>query len=349
MASGTNVSAGIVAMVTNMDPDDSQFTNITQLENYEGSVSGPPFAGHFVHDVAVAHKSRGRNRSKGDALSLNQYFVFSSANVAAPTGQAAKFFDMGQFQLAVNGCQAATPAGELWVEHEWTLIRRKQETPIGQQVLFAHVVESTAATASAAAPLGTGGGAVRSGATIPVVTTNTTFTLPIAGTFFLGCNFGGSATVAPTFTPGANITSAPAILNDSASAALSVVTGGTALALQLFTVSANGTAAANTVTISGLTNFAAGKSDIVITQVSGAILLALKSGKFCQDDSALQAIMDRLARLEKERALPRAITEMCVSEPDTPCEEIKESELESSVHISKSTAEQLLRGLGLKK
>jgi len=349
MASGTNVSAGIIAMVTNMDPDDATFTNVTQLENYEGSVSGPPFAGHFVHDVAIAHKSRGRNRSKGDALALNQYFVFSSANQAAPTNQPAKFYDMGQFQLVANGCQAASPAGELWVEHEWTLIRRKQETPIGQQVLFAHIVESAAATASAAAPLGTGGGAVRSGATIPVVTTNTTFTLPVAGTFFLGCNFGGSATVTATFTPGANITSAPAILNDSASAALSVVTGGTVLFLQMFTVSANGTAAANTVTISGLTNFAAGKTDIMITQVSGAILLALqKSGKHCQDDISLQAIMDRLVRLEKERA-PVQLSLTSVSEPDTPCEEIKGDELESSVHISKSTAEQLLRGLGLRK
>jgi len=176
MASGTLTSAGIIAMATNMDPDDSTFTNVSQLENYEGSVSGPPFAGHFVHDVSVAHKSRGRNRSKGDALALNQYFVFSSANIAAPTGQAAKFYDMGQFQLCSNGAQAATPAGELWVEHEWTLIRRKQETPIGQQVLYAHVVEGPLASAAAAgsAFLGTTGGTLATGSTIPVVSTTST-------------------------------------------------------------------------------------------------------------------------------------------------------------------------------
>jgi len=351
MASGTNVSAGIVAMVTNMDPDDLQFTNITQLENYEGSVSGPPFAGHFVHDVAVAHKSRGRNRTKGDALSLNQYFVFSSANIAAPTGQMAKFFDMGQFQLAVNGCQAATPAGELWVEHEWTLIRRKQETPIGQQTLYAHVVASAQGTASAAAPLGTGGGSLRSGSTIPCVTTNTTITLPIAGTYLWTSEFNGSATVAPTLTPGANITSAPAILNNNAVATLTAISGGLVNTINLFTVSANGTGAANTITITGLTNLASGQADIFITQVSGGITLAnvLKSGKGCQDDDRLQALMERLAKLEKSAALSLTSTAMCVSEPDTPCEEIKGDELESSVHISKSTAEQLLRGLGLKK
>jgi len=349
MASGTNVSAGIVAMVTNMDPDDSQFTNISQLENYEGSVSGPPFTGHFVHDVAVAHKSRGRNRSKGDALSLNQYFVFSSANVAAPSGQQAKFFDMGQFQLAVNGCQAATPAGELWVEHEWTLIRRKQETPIGQQVLYAHVIEGPLASAAAAgsAFLGTSGGTLVTGSTIPVVATGSTFSLPIAGTFVMTFSTVGSTTVVATFTPGANITATPTIMVDSSSAAANAVAAGTSVQVAIFTVSANGTGAANLITISGLTSLAAGKVDIFITQISGGAKLALQKS----NSNEFAALCERFAKLEERmaRAPIMGLSLTSISEPDTPCEEIKETELESSVHISKSTAEQLLRGLGLKK
>ena len=239
MASGTNVSAGIIAMVTNMDPDDATFTNVTQLENYEGSVSGPPFSGHFVHDVAIAHKSRGRNRSKGDALALNQYFVFSSANQAAPTSQPAKFYDMGQFQLVANGCQAASPAGELWVEHEWTLIRRKQETPIGQQVLYAHVIEGPLASAAAAgsAFLGTSGGTLAAGSTIPVVATSSTFSLPIAGTFVMTFSTVGSTTVVASFSPGANITATPTIMVDSSAAAANAVAAGISVQVAIFTVS----------------------------------------------------------------------------------------------------------------
>jgi len=277
--------------------------------------------------------------------------VFSSANQAAPTNQPAKFYDMGQFQLVANGCQAASPAGELWVEHEWTLIRRKQETPIGQQVLYAHVVEGPAASAAAAgsAFLGTSGGILRAGSTIPVVSTSSTFTLPIAGVFLIASTYNGSATVVDSYSLGANITVGPLVLIDNTAGGVEVVAGGISNGVRLLTVSANGTGAANTVTISGLTNLAAGKVDIFISQVSGAILLALqKSGKTCSDDKSLQAIMERLFALENQRnpVLPRI---SCVSEPDTPCEEIKGDELESSVHISKSTAEQLLRGLGLRK
>lgn len=357
MASGTNVSAGIVAMVTNMDPDDSQFTNISQLENYEGSVSGPPFAGHFVHDVAVAHKTRGRNRTKGDALSLNQYFVFSSANIAAPTGQMAKFFDMGQFQCAVNGCQAATPAGELWVEHEWTLIRRKQETPIGQQALYAHLVESPAATAAAAgsAFLGTTGGILRAGSTIPIVATGSTFTLPIAGTYLVSSVYSGSVTVGPTYTLGGNLTT-NAILLDNANAFTQAVSGNTTVDMRVITVTANGTAAANTVTISVLTNLAAGKVDIIVAQVSGGILLALQKSKDAR--TAFAALCERLDQLEKKVGPVPCIEhsrECSVSEPDTPCEEIKEDDLVRSIHIPAAQAgtpafrEALLKGLGLTK
>jgi len=76
MASGSTLTAGIIAYATNMDPDDSTFSNIDQMENYEASVSGPPFAGHFCHDVSVAHKTRGRNRSKGNDLSLINILSF---------------------------------------------------------------------------------------------------------------------------------------------------------------------------------------------------------------------------------------------------------------------------------
>jgi hypothetical protein len=63
--------SGIMVYATNMDPDDPGFTNVSQMENYEGSVSGPPFAGHFVHDVQEVHKAKGRNKSGGAQMALN--------------------------------------------------------------------------------------------------------------------------------------------------------------------------------------------------------------------------------------------------------------------------------------
>lgn len=348
MASGSNTSAGIVAMATNMDPDDSTFSNISQLENYEGSVSGPPFTGHFCHDVAETHKSRGRNKSMGSSMALNQYFVYSSANQAAPASSTAKFYDLGQFQVAINGCQAAAPMGELWVEHEWTLIRRKQETPLGQQALYAHIQEGPAASAAAATPLGTSGGVLKSGSTISSVLTTTTFTMPVAGTYVVVTIFNGSAASASTLTPGANITGLN-LLTDNSASAIAASAGGDGLGVAVYTVSQNGTGAGNTVTLGNVTSLASGKTDIFICQISSGATLALRKPSTNQIVDAFAALCERFDGLEKKLSQSQNTLISVVSEPDTPFEEEKGTELQSSVHISRSTAQQLLRGLGLKK
>jgi len=351
MASGSNTSAGIVAMATNMDPDDSTFSNISQLENYEGSVSGPPFTGHFCHDVAETHKSRGRNKSMGNQMALNQYFVYSSANQAAPASSTSKFYDLGQFQVAINGCQAASPMGELWVEHEWTLIRRKQETPIGQNALYAHLQEAPNGTAATTtAYLGTGGGSVRNGSTIPVVTTNTTFTLPVIGTFLLAAGFTGSATSIPALSLGSNLAKL-SVWVDGAATSIALNQSNDASIMEVITVNLAGTGAANTITISGLSNLAAGTADIFIAQVSAGVVFQNRKPSANQIADAYVALCERFDNLEKRlsQAPVLGLSLTSVSEPDTPCEEIKETELESSVHISKTAAEQLLRGLGLRK
>jgi len=352
MASGSNTSAGIVAMATNMDPDDSTFTNISQLENYEGSVSGPPFAGHFCHDVAETHKSRGRNKSMGHQMALNQYFVYSSANQAAPASSTSKFYDLGQFQVAINGCQAASPMGELWVEHEWTLIRRKQETPIGQQSLFAHIVESPAGSASSTgAFLGTSGAVVRNGSTIPCLASGpSAFTLPIAGTYLIAGVFKDSAlTTVPSMSFGSAIAGLP-LLSDNTASGLNSVSSHVGQIVQIVTVASSGTGANNTITLSGLTNFTSGTADVIIAQVSGGITLVGKSkASAIQIVDAFAALCERFDGLEKRLSRAERPLLTAISEPDTPFEEEKETELQSSVHISRNTAEQLARVFGLKK
>lgn len=340
-ASGTNVSSGIIAYATNMDVDDTNFVNIDQMENYDDSESGPPFAGHFCHDVLEVHKKRGRNRGTGASnMPLNDYFVFSSANSEAPTGlsQAGKWYDMGNFQIASNGTQSATPAGELWVEHSWTMIRRKQSTPLGQELLSAHWVESPAASAAAAgsAFLGTAGGILRTGSNWPGVATGSTFTLPVPGVFLIAGVFNGSVTVAPAYALGANVT-ALVVQTDNLNSLSTAVSGGTTVSVLTVTVGAAGTGAANTVTISGLTNLAAGKSDVFIAQMPGGIMLLKKS--------SVEGIEMRLREIEK-----RLLSRIC-EEPDSDFEEKSSSSssssslsLDRSVHLSRDAVRQLLIG-----
>lgn len=343
MASGSTTSAGILVYATNMDPDDPQFANIGQMENYEGSISGPPFAGHFMHDVGQVHSTRGRNRGRGTGMALNQYFVYSSANQAAPSNSTAKFYDLGLFQIASNGTQTASPAGELWVEHEWTLIRRKQETPQGQSSLYAHIIESPLASAGATSSyfLGSSGGTVVAGSTIPCLTTKNTFTLPVAGTFILSCTWTQSVTAVPSLSPGGNITLLE-ILQDSTKSSLSCVSGGVTNITFVATVAASGTGALNTLTITGLTNLASGSADIIIAQVSSSFQLDLRAGRNGGTSAAIvEAEYARLIR--RVDKLERGVV---VTEPDTPtdddCKVAEVNPLTKSVHIPASRLHEFL-------
>lgn len=309
-ASGSNVTAGILAYATNMDPDDSNFANVSQMENYEGCVSGPPFSGHFCHDVEVAHRSRGRNRTKGDALALNQYFVYSSGNAEAPAGQPGKFYDMGNFQVMENKCQAAAPAGELWVEHSWTMIRRKQQTPLGQAGLQAHFVSAAAGTATAANPLGTTGPVLRSGSTIPITFNGTyIFSLPLVGTFLVaavwqGSNIGG----VPTLSTPANTTLLQ-VLNNNASTSTSSYTASAASILAVYNVTTAGTNTGNEVQIGGLASMTGGNADIYVVQVSTGLLMKLNEKSSTDDNrvEVLESKFDDLMRMLRGSMSPESL------------------------------------------
>jgi len=339
-ASGTVVSAGILVYATNMDVDDSTFTNVDQMENYDDSESGPPFSGHFMHDVLEVHKKRGRNRGSGGAMPLNNYFVFSSANQEAPSGlsQIGKFYDLGNFQIASNGTQTASPAGELWVEHSWTMIRRKQETPLGQSLLGAHISESPVNTAAAAgsAFLGTSGGTVHSGSNLVVSPTGNTFLLPVVGNWLVAGFWAGSVTVVPTLTGGANI----AVLNTSdgvVNNGLFSVAGNATSGYLTFIVSASGTGAANTVTITGLTNLAAGHADIFIQQISSG----LTKPAALTIEQRFRALEDRFARLSSVAEV--ADSDFEEKTPASSCSSSSSLSLDRSLYLSRDAVRQLLK------
>jgi len=267
-ATNGTASAGKVILATNYDPDDVAFTSDTQMENYVGSVKGPPYAPVIMHDVMQGHKVR--NSRRGD-FALNNYFVNPSGNSAAPSNSTSKFYDLGLFQMATSGNAVTTEIGELYVTYSFTMIRPKQQTPLGQNLLQAHIVEYPAASgATTTAYLGTTGGVLRLGSTLQSVATKTTFTLPVAGTFVVACGFDGSSSSGITLTPGSNIVG-NYVLVDSSTYTVSSVNGGTATGYWVFNVNAAGTGAANTITISGVSGFAAGTADIMITQISSGL------------------------------------------------------------------------------
>jgi hypothetical protein len=275
-ASGTSQSAGIACMATNADPDDSQFASLTEMENYYGSTKGPPYATVMVHDVLAAHRGRkGGNRQGGD-LALNNYFVYPSANLSAPSSSTSKFYDIGLFQLAVANMVGSGIIGELYVEYEFTMIRPKQAAPGSVlSALVAHIEEGVAGTATASSSqfLGTTGGVLRSGSTLKSVMTKNTFTIPVAGTYLVSVSWYGSVTTVATLSPGANIVNTPTLLLGGGDGSLSSVSSSVATGLWIFTVTASGSAAANTITISGLSNLAAGNADIFISQIPSGLLL----------------------------------------------------------------------------
>jgi len=124
MASGSSISAGLVGMATQFDPNDASFDDLTSLENYEHGITAPPFTGVFCHDVLAEHKRRFKGDNRRD-LALNNYYVYPSHGDIGPSDDQAKFYDLGKLTVASHGVQAAT-IGELWVEYSFTMIRRKQ-------------------------------------------------------------------------------------------------------------------------------------------------------------------------------------------------------------------------------
>jgi len=296
-ASGSNVAAGRLIMATNFDVDDSAFTTTDQMENYEKSIAFEPYSKHVIHDVLQARRSR----SGGQDLPLKNYFVYPSANAETPVTGNGKFYDVGNFQFAASGTVDSTSLiGELWVEYSYTMIRPKQNTPLGNNLLAAHIVESPVTTSAVAgsAFLGTTGGVLRAGSNIPSVVGKSTFTLPVAGEFLLSSGYYGSVTVACTYTFGSNIVGYN-LLDDSAQSQLSAVQGGNTYNLCVVNVNAAGTGAANTVTITGLTGLAAGSADIFISQLPSSLTLTkrLKSNNLDNKDY-MKEIVARLEELE---------------------------------------------------
>jgi len=300
-ASGTAQTAGLVCMATNFDPDDQTFASMTQMENYEGSVKGPPYAPIIPHDVIKAHRLRSGRGGGGNSqhLSFVNHYVYPSSNDAAPVTGQAKFYDIGLFQIAVANMVGTGIIGELYVRYSFTMIRPKQPIP-GLTNLQAHITEDPINTANQGTSdwLGTAGGAVSLGSTIPIVCDEKSFTMPLLGTYFISASWfaGSGITAGPGFTLGANIFAAPSWMNNSTVNAVATYLGTASILTGFYTVAVAGTGADNTITVSGVNGLATGSVDILINMVSPILLRRFKEPSKLPD---IAELLLRLAVLEK--------------------------------------------------
>jgi len=259
----TNTALGTVILATNYDALDSAFVNKQQMEQYEFACSTVPCAS-VLHPVECNPKMN----------PLSRFYV----RTGDVTGDDLRFSDLGNFQIATVGMQAAAVIGELWLSYDIILYKPKIQTPIGANLTFAHVTEYAAASATAAAPFGTtaGSGSVRTGSTLPTVVTSTTFTLPLVGTYLCAASWvSANVGASPIFTEGANLTGL-SILNNNAGAEISNYGPNIAASMfAVYTVTSAGTGAANTVTVTGLTSMTGGKTDLFICQVPSGLTLVL--------------------------------------------------------------------------
>jgi len=272
-ASGSNVSAGKVILATDYNPSNPVFPTDQAMENYVNSDRGAPYC-EIIHDVLG-----GDHNLKKDPL--KNYFVYNSANLAAPANDNSKFYDLGLFQLGCQGnASSSAEIGELYVTYQFKMIRPKMpQTNLGSAAVAAHIGEGAVTTATAAAPLGTTGGVVKAGSTLPTVATSTTFTLPNAGNFLVAVTSStnnGNIGAPITLTPGSNIAGLNYIFDDSTyyrNGWNDIIANWTGV----FGVSAPGTGAANTITIGGLTSMTGGETDVFISQIPTAIASVLIS------------------------------------------------------------------------
>jgi hypothetical protein len=306
-ASGSAVSAGKVILATNFDPADANFSTDTQMENYYNSDRGAPYC-EIVHDVLM-----GDHALKDEPL--KDYFVNSSANLIAPTSDstANKFYDLGNFQLGTQGTVDATSEiGELYVTYSFTMIRPKQQTPLGQNFLSSHYVGSIQTTANAFV-----GTTQRAGSNINMTVAASVITFNSLGRYSVTYLANATST-----TTGTTVASAGAAFVAILNVGNPTVVAGNATSLYSQTYYVDVTAVGGLVTMAN-TVVNGTTWDLVVSQVPSGLLLS-KSEKV---DNDLVARLNRLELLlQHSNRLPHNIDS-----------DFDDEEKISSHHLSQST------------
>jgi hypothetical protein len=260
-ASGSNVSAGKVVMVTNANVLDALFLTDTEAENYYGSRVGAPFSGEIQHVVV----RNGRSTISTAPVSL--LAVQSSENQV--NGYALYDYGMFQFITALNASNGNI--GELYVEYSFEMYRPRQPLPsqIQQQ---AHIMENPVSSATSAAPLGTSGGALTPLSNVSGLSliNNTTFCLADTGQYLVSMTWYGTAgpSTVPTVSTGENAGLLDTFVDaNDGYVAMNNATTHQANWVGMVNVFAPGLGDTNYLGITGMTSLAGASCDIFIIRV----------------------------------------------------------------------------------
>lgn len=297
-ASGSNIGAGLVLLATNFDPDDAQFSTKNQMENYWHGTSDAPFApsgkGVLCHDVCAGYK-----KNKGGALrdaTLNNYYVNASSNTSAPTSQAAKFYDIGLFQLATAGNVASSDViGELWVEYSFTMIHPKQNASLPQGTGAVHFSSIAATTADNFAGSVQQAGSLAPLTGISIASNVITFPAGMPGNYLLEMAVSGATSAsgfAVNYTTGATallLMTAAGVRNASSSiVSLAGTTTSSAVVSKTFTVASSGA----TLTVTPSTIVGAGNMDLFIVSLPPTVLTVVE-----EEESRISMLERQVERL----------------------------------------------------
>lgn len=127
----TNTSLGTIMMATLYNSTLPDFDNKQEMLNYEFSCSGVP-SNNLLHAVEC----------KTSENVLSNLYVRTSG---VPTGTDIRLYDLGRFQIAAQGMQAANNVGQLWVSYDITLYKPK----LGSAPFQGHVTATSGITTSA--------------------------------------------------------------------------------------------------------------------------------------------------------------------------------------------------------
>jgi hypothetical protein len=257
-ASSSVVSAGKLILATNFNPDDGLFQTDQQMENYAGSVRTVPYAG-CTHDIMRQHQKS----------SLDTYYVYSSTNQKAPTGEFGKFYDMGTFQFGSQGNASTAEIGELFVYYQFEMIRPLQDDATVNNDLYDHVFESPPASAGASNKMGSSGGVATPSSSGNISDAgNNAFYIQTTGRYLITMNWTASSTTitaAPTMSAGSGITYIP-IFGDNTTNTVSLFSQYNASSLCLIDCVV-GVAGSSNIVIGGLTGMTGAYFDLVVRQV----------------------------------------------------------------------------------
>lgn len=132
----TNTALGSIIMCTEYNAGNALFVNKQQMENHE-------FCSSAKQSCSILHPIE----CKRSQTPVSELFVRVGS---VPTGQDAKLYDLGIFQIATVGQQGASVnIGELWVTYEIEFFKPQLDNALGYEILSDHWFSSTGVSTSA--------------------------------------------------------------------------------------------------------------------------------------------------------------------------------------------------------